>query len=90
MSLHVRESWMPQSAVLPPEPGRRYAVNRRAAARPKGRRRAPYCKAEAVGKLVLHNPVLRSPVMQCPVLQRAAASARRPVAVVLQSAVCCA
>ena len=51
---------------------------------------APFTERRPLGKLELHSPVLRSPVLQCPVLQSAAVSARRPLGLVLQSAVCCA
>ena len=56
---------------------------------------APFTERRPLGKLGLHSPVLRNPVLHCPVLQRpvlqnAAVGARRPLAAVLQSTVCCA
>ena len=66
-----------------------------AALLPGARAAAPCTERRSLGKLVLHRPVLRSPVLQCsvlprPVLESAAVGARRPLAAVLQSAVCCA
>ncbi len=56
---------------------------------------APFTERRPLGKLELHSSVLRSPVLQCPVLphpvlRSAAVGARRPLAAVQGSAVCCA